>query len=88
ATAAFGEMFVQTNGEYTDILPCIPDFMKNGKICGLRARGGLTINIEWQNRSLKAAEFTPDFDGEYRFRYNGHEIKVTAKSGEKTKLAF
>ena len=88
ATAAFGEMLVQTNGDYTDILPCIPDFMKNGKICGLRARGGLTINVEWQNSSLKYAEFIPDFDGEYQFRYSGKDIKVTAKSGEKTRLSF
>lgn len=86
ATAAFGEMLVQSNNDEIEIFPCIPDFMHNGKFRGIRAKGGVTVNGEWQDNKLKYAEIVPDFDGEYTVKYNGKTVTVTAKAGETVKV--
>ena len=86
ATAAIGEMLVQSNCDVIEIFPCIPDFMKNGSFKGLRAKGGLTINGEWENGELKYAEMTPDYDGKYSLKYKDKEICVTAEAGKTVKI--
>jgi alpha-L-fucosidase 2 len=79
-------MLVQSNNDIIELFPCIPDFMKNGKFRGLRAKGGVTVNGEWQDGKLKYAEIIPDFDGEYKLKYNEKEINVTATAGETVRV--
>lgn len=86
ATAAIGELFVQSNGNVIEICPCIPDFMKSGSFKGIRAKGGITVNGEFENGVLKNAEIIPDIDGKYYFRYKDTEKFVTAKAGETVKI--
>ncbi|MBE6688528.1 MAG: glycoside hydrolase family 95 protein [Ruminococcaceae bacterium] len=85
-TAAIGEMLVQSNNDIIELFPCIPDIIKNGKFKGLRAKGAVTVNAEWQNGELKSAEIIPDFYGEYSLRYRDKIITVTAKAGETVKV--
>lgn len=84
ATAAIGELFVQSNNDVIELFPCIPDFMKNGKFKGIRAKGGITVNGEFKNGELKYAEIIPDLDGRYKIRYKDKIINVDAKANEKT----
>lgn len=86
AVAAFGEMLLQSDNGIIDIFPCIPDFIKNGKVKGIRAKGGVTFNGEWENGRLKYAEITPDFDGEYILRYDGKSINIAAEAGKCVKV--
>jgi alpha-L-fucosidase 2 len=36
-----------------DILPALPEHWKWGKVCGLGAHGGLTVDIEWSPERVK-----------------------------------
>lgn len=56
ATAGIAEMLLQSGDNYLEMLPALPGEWKEGKITGLRARGGFTVDMEWAaSRMLRAA---------------------------------
>lgn len=61
-TAAILEMLLQSYYEQLHFLPALPKAWKEGKIIGLRARGGFYINIEWKNEELLKADIIPSKD--------------------------
>lgn len=75
-TAGIAEMLMQSqlspNTQHLTpeifLLPALPDAWKNGKISGIKARGGYTVSINWKDGKLESASIMPMNSGKFTLR--------------------
>ncbi len=80
-TAGIAEMLLQSHNGEIHLLPALPDAWPDGSIYGLRARGGFTVDQEWESGRLVKASIHPDFDCEITVRYRDTVRKVVLEAG-------
>ena len=85
ATAGIAEMLLQSHAGDILLLPALPDQWIAGKIEGLQARGGFTVNIEWNDHKLTASEVISHCGNKCRLRYKDRHIDLDTKSGKSYK---
>jgi len=78
-TAAIAEMLIQSHGGVIRLLPALPDAWPNGKVTGLRARGGVTVDIEWKEGKVTNYRITAKEQQPVKVRANGELKTVTAE---------
>lgn len=85
--AGITQMFLQCEDGKIKILPALPSEMKNGKIKGLLAKGGIKVNIEWKNSRLSCLELVTPTEQNAIINIEGVDKCVFLKANEKFILA-
>ena len=50
STAAICNMLMQSEIGSIDILPALPDMWEKGSVCGIVAKGNITLDLKWENK--------------------------------------
>ncbi|AHF16841.1 glycoside hydrolase family 95 protein [Niabella soli] len=79
--AGIGEMLLQSHTAFVDILPALPDALPNGRINGIHARGGLILDIAWEQKHLTQLNIKAIADGSAQLRYMGKVLPFNFKKG-------
>ncbi len=83
ATAGIAEMLVQSQEEnIVRVLPALPRQWKEGYIKGLKARGGLLLDIYWSNNQLDKVIIKSDFDNKFKLIYNDTVVPIKMDKGD------
>ncbi|QDT70149.1 hypothetical protein MalM25_30940 [Planctomycetes bacterium MalM25] len=71
------------------LLPALPSRWPKGRVTGLRTRGGLRIELSWNNGELESMEVAaPDRDVRARLIYRGVTLEVELPSGGHRRLTL
>jgi alpha-L-fucosidase 2 len=68
AVAGVAELLLQSHRGVVDVLPALPAVWPDGSVTGLRARGGLTVDIRWRAGAAVELVLAADRDGPVRVR--------------------
>lgn len=69
ATSGIIEMLLQNHAGAIELLPALPSAWPEGRVRGLRVRGGHLVDLSWANGSLTEARITSPRAGAYTIRY-------------------
>jgi alpha-L-fucosidase 2 len=79
--AGVAEMLLQSQDGELDLLPALPQVWPTGSVTGLRARGNIAVDLQWQDGKLMQVTLHPETSGLENLRYNGKVVKLKLKHG-------
>jgi alpha-L-fucosidase 2 len=83
ATAGMTEMLIQSQGEYIELLPALPDAWSAGSFTGVKARGNFEIAAQWENAQITALEIISHSGNDCAIKYEGIKTAtITLQGGE------
>ncbi len=94
AAAAMAELLLQSHEDEISPLPALPASWPRGAVRGLCARGGLTVDLEWENGKARSVTLHARLAGTHRLRppkgqtIAGRPSTVTLQPGQTLRLTF
>jgi alpha-L-fucosidase 2 len=87
------EMLLQSHMGEVHFLPALPDAWPSGSFHGMRARGGLVVDLTWQNGLATEALLRATVDGKHKLRApQGLQIDgqdtISLKAGDTYRVTF
>lgn len=87
-TAGIAEMLLQSHRGVLHLLPAWPAAWGDGRVSGLRGRGGYTVDMEWSQGRLDQAIIRADRTGVCRIRGLGPElVELPVEAGQSYSFA-
>lgn len=88
-TSGVAEMLLQSHEEgIIRLLPALPKAWHSGKVSGLKARGGFSLDFSWENGTLKTLKITSLLGKKAVILAEGSEIELFLKKGESMEMEF
>ena len=82
ATAAIGEMLLDSRPGDLRLLPALPSALPEGHATGLTAQGGLTVSLDWSAGHLHRATLHATRSQDLKVQYAGTPIRVHLAANE------
>lgn len=81
-TAAIAEMLLQSGEGEIALLPSLPKNWPAGSVKGLRARGGIEVDLAWCDGKMVSATLRSDYKSSIQVRYRQKVIQLNVDEGK------
>ena len=86
ATAGVAEMLLQSHAGDVHVLPALPSAWRAGRVRGLRARGGVEVDIEWKDGAATQVWLTSRMARTVRLRHGSTVTSHVLPAGIRTSV--
>jgi alpha-L-fucosidase 2 len=87
-TAGIAEMLLQSHAGEIHLLPALPSDWPTGRARGLRARGGVEVDMQWRDGKLASATLLAKVSGKHKVRYGGKVQCLELEAGQAVELTI